>query len=54
MIAVGGSTADGPAGTGPVLVYNGITVVGFFVASLLFFNSLFLLGRGIRNYARSA
>ena len=53
MIAVGGSTADGLLEQGPSWYYNGITVVGFFVASLLFFNSLFLLGRGIRNYARS-
>ena len=53
MIAVGGSTADGLLEQGPSWYYNGITVVGFFVASLLFFNSLFLLGRGIRNHARS-
>lgn len=38
---------------GPAWYYNGLTVVGFFVASVLFFNSLWLLGRGIRNYARS-
>ena len=34
----------------PAWYYNGLTVVGFLVASLLFFNSLFMLGRGIRAY----
>lgn len=34
----------------PALYYCGLTVVGFLVASLLFFNSLFMLGRGIRAY----
>ena len=53
MIAQGGSTADGLLEQGPAWYYNGVTVVGFFVASLLFFNSLFLLGRGIRNHART-
>ena len=32
----------------PAPYYLGLTVVGFLVASLLFFNSLFMLGRGIR------
>lgn len=35
---------------GPAWYYNGLTVVGLLVASLLLFNSLFMLGRGIRAY----
>ena len=53
MIEVGGSTADGLLEQGPSWYYNGLTVVGFLVASLLFFNALFLICRGARNYARS-
>lgn len=53
IIAAGGSAAEGLLEEGPSWYYNGLAVVGFFVASLLFFNSLFLLGRGVRNYMRS-
>ena len=53
IIAAGGSAAEGLLEQGPSWYYNGLTVVGFFVASVLFFNSLWLLGRGVRNYGRS-
>ncbi|OUO88974.1 cytochrome C assembly protein [Gordonibacter sp. An230] len=36
----------------PSWYYNGLAVVGFLVASLLFFNSLFVLGRAIRGYRK--
>ena len=36
----------------PSWYYNGLAVVGFFVASVLFFNSLFMLGRTIRGYQK--
>lgn len=53
IIAEGGTMAEGLLEQGPSWFYNGLAVVGFLVASLLFFNSLFMLGRGIRTYARS-
>ncbi len=34
----------------PGWYYFGLTVVGFLVASLLFFNSLFMIGRAVRSY----
>ena len=37
----------------PSWYYLGLTVVGFLVASLLFFNSLFMIGRAVRNYRES-
>lgn len=37
---------------GPSWYYNGVAVVGLLVASLLFFNSLFMLGRAIRGYQK--
>lgn len=36
----------------PAIYYNGLAVVGFLVASLLLFNSLFMLGRAIRGYQK--
>ena len=53
MIDAGGTSAEGLLEQGPPWYYNGLAVVGFLVASLLFFNALFLIGRGARNYARS-
>ena len=50
MIAAGGTNAQGLADEGPSWYYNGLALVGFLVASLLFFNSLFMLGRGVRAY----
>src|SRR5690606_1565030 len=32
--------------------YNAVAVIGLLVASLLFFNSLFMLGRAIRGYQK--
>ncbi|MFR3091852.1 MAG: heme lyase CcmF/NrfE family subunit [Eggerthella lenta] len=41
-----------PLGAGPSWYYNGVAVVGLLVASLLLFNSLFMLGRAIRGYQK--
>lgn len=53
MIAAGGSEAQGLADEGPSWYYNGLAAFGFLVASLLFFNSLFMLGKGISRYSKS-
>ena len=53
IIAEGGTDAEELLEMGPSWYYNGLAVVGFFVASVLFFNSLFMLGRAIGNYKRS-
>lgn len=42
------SAAEGLLAEGPVWYYNGLAVVGFAVASLLFFNTLFMIGRAVR------
>ncbi len=47
------SDALGLAQEGPVLYYNGLAVVGFAVASLLFFNTLFMIGRTVRAHAKA-
>ena len=47
IIQAGGTEAEELASEGPVWYYNGIAVVGFAVASLLFFNTLFLIGRTV-------
>ena len=48
MIAMGGTTAEGLLEQGAPLYYNGLTVVGFAVASLLFFNALFMAVRSLK------
>ncbi len=48
IVEGGGTAASDLTVYGPSWYYNGLTVVGFAVASLLFFNSLFMLGRGAR------
>ncbi len=53
MIEMGGTNAEGLMEEGPAWYYNGLAVVGLLVASVLFFNSLFILGRGIRGYQKS-
>ena len=53
MIAMGGANGEGLAEEGPSLYYNGLAAIGFLVASLLFFNSLFMLGKGIARYSKS-
>lgn len=53
IIAAGGTQAEGLLEEGPAWYYNGLAAVGFFVASVLFFNALFMLGRGIRAYKNS-
>lgn len=53
IIAAGGTEAEGLQEEGPAWYYNGLAVVGFLVASVLFFNALFMLGRGIRAYQKN-
>lgn len=53
ILDAGGTKAAELSDQGGIWYYNGLAVVGFLVASLLFFNSLFLLGRTIRGYAKS-
>ena len=48
MIAMGGSTAEGLLEQGAPAYYNGLTVAGFAVASLLFFNALFMAVRSLK------
>lgn len=48
MIAMGGSVAEGLLEQGAPVYYNGLTVVGFAVASLLFFNALFMAVRSLK------
>ena len=48
IIAAGGTSADELLSEGSAWYYNGLALFGFFVASLVFFNSLFMLGRTIR------
>ncbi len=48
MIAAGGSEAEGLAEEGPAWYYNGLALVGFAVASLLFFNAGLMLVRTLR------
>jgi cytochrome c-type biogenesis protein CcmF len=53
-IAAGGTIGDGLANEGPAWYYNGLALVGFLVASLLFFNTLFLIGRTVSKRAKAA
>ena len=53
IIQAGGTEAEGLASEGPVWYYNGIAVVGFAVASLLFFNTLFMIGRATGTRAKA-
>lgn len=52
VIAAGGINAEGLMEEGPAWYYNGLAAVGLLVASLLFFNSLFMLGRAVRGYQK--
>lgn len=49
-IAQPGTNAQGLMDEGPAWYYNGLAALGFLVASVLFFNSLFLLARALRSY----
>ena len=49
IIAAGDETAAGLASEGPAWYYNGLAALGLLVASVLFFNSLFMLGRFLRS-----
>ncbi len=49
MIAAGGESASGLLEQGPSWYYNGLTVVGFAVASLLFFNGGYMVVKAARH-----
>lgn len=51
-VAVGDINAQGLMSEGPSWYYNGLAVLGFLVACVLFFNALFMLGRVIRGCKR--
>ena len=51
-VAAGGSIAEGFTVYGPAAYYHGLAIVGFAVASLLFFNALFMIGRGVGKFAK--
>lgn len=48
MVAMGGSGAASLLEQGPALYYNGLAVAGFAVASVLVFNSAFMLAQAMR------
>lgn len=52
-IAAGGSNGTGLASEGPAFYYKGLSALGFAVASLIFFNTLFLVARNTSAYAKS-
>ena len=53
MLSLDNSKSAALAEAGPSWYYVGLSVVGLFVASLLFFNALFMIGRGISRYAKA-
>ncbi len=53
IVQAGGTEASELLSEGPVWYYNGIAVVGFLVASLLFFNTLFMIGRAVSARAKA-
>ncbi|MDR3137109.1 MAG: cytochrome c biogenesis protein CcsA [Coriobacteriales bacterium] len=52
-VATSGARAATVTDYGPSWYYLGLTLLGFLVASLLFFNSLFMLARGIRAFQKT-
>lgn len=52
-IQAGGSAAETLAEYGPSGYYYGLTIAGFLVASLLLFNTLFMIGRRVKTYAKT-
>lgn len=52
-VAAGGSTAEGYLAAGPAFYYKGLAAVGFLVASLLLFNTLFMCARTVSDWSRS-
>lgn len=52
-IAAGGTQAYELLEAGPPVSYAILTVAGFLVASVLFFNALFMIARGIKRYAKA-
>ena len=54
VIAAGGTEAAQLASEGPWWYYNGLAVVGLAVASVLFFNTLFMICRAVSARAKAA
>ena len=54
IIAGGGTAASELLSEGPPAYYNGLALFGFLVASVVFFNSLFMLVRSVRKGGGSA
>ena len=53
LVKAGGTAAASVTDYGPAAYYYALTILGFAAASLVFFNSLFILARGVRAYART-
>lgn len=53
MLSSGTSQATTLAEAGPAPYYIGLSILGLLVASLLFFNALFMIGRSVGSYARA-
>ena len=53
MLSAGTSQSTTLAEAGPAPYYIGLSIVGLLVASLLFFNALFMVGRNIGSYAKA-
>ncbi|MEG1197260.1 MAG: cytochrome c biogenesis protein CcsA [Raoultibacter sp.] len=51
-IAAGTTLSEGLAAEGPAWYYNGLALVGLLVASLLFFNALFMIARAVGSYRK--
>lgn len=52
-VAAGGSAAEDFTSYGPAAYYHGLAIVGFLVASLLFFNAVFMIGRGVGKFSKA-
>lgn len=52
-IATGGTQADALASDGPAPYYKGLAIAGFLIASLVFFNTLFQIGRNTSRWAKA-
>ncbi len=52
MLSAGTSQSTTLSEAGPAPYYIGLSIVGLLVACLLFFNALFMVGRGVRAYAQ--
>lgn len=51
VIAAGGTNAAGLESEGPAIYYKGLALIGLAVASLVFFNTLFMIARRVGRWA---